>query len=224
MIIHTARHGQPVLDTLPSGSDHEYPPGDFPLSALGRHQAELLGTFLKSEGFHGKVFSSPYLRTMETASIVAETCGLSVFPEPRIQERLFYPEPPCPGLNREELKKLFANLDPAAELEYPWIIPKGIEQMEDVGLRVHSFLDDLLADPPGSDVLLIGHGATVHTIMQDLADRAGFSGDVGRTWNCAVGSFEADPDGTIRLLRTLYADFIPVESITSNRLRWSDLA
>ena len=222
MIIHTARHGQPLPDNLPSGSDNEYPPGDYPLSALGRHQAELLGTFLKSEGFHGKIFSSPYLRTMETASIVAEACGLSVFPEPRIQERLFYPEPPCPGLDREDLKKLFANFDPAAELEYPWIIPKGIESMEDVGLRVRSFLDDLLADPSGGDVLLIGHGATVNAIMQDLSDRAGFSGNAGRPWNCAVGSFEANPDGTVRLLRPLYIDFIPLESITSNRIRLVD--
>lgn len=224
MIIYISRHGQPVLDDIPSGVDHEFPPGDYPLSPLGKYQAKLLGAFLKSEGFHGKVISSPYARTMETASIVAEVCGLSVFVEPRIQERRFYPEPSCPGLNLDELRKIFSNIDPIAELKYPWMVPGGVESVENVMFRVDSFLEELLANPPDSDILLMGHGATVSALMRNLADRAGFSGELGRGWNCAVGSFEADSDGTIRILKPLYVDFIPLDCITSNRIHRGDQA
>ena len=43
MIIRFARHGQPALDGMPQGSNHEFPPGDFALSKLGVQQAEFLG-------------------------------------------------------------------------------------------------------------------------------------------------------------------------------------
>lgn len=222
MIIHIARHGQPALNGLPPGTDHEFPPGDYPLSALGLHQAELLGGFLKAEGFHGKIISSPYLRTMETASVVGSVCGLSVFMDPRFQERRFYLEPPCTGSTLEELRHRFSNIDPTAELQFPWIIPGGIEPRENVLDRVNSLLEDLLSDPSGCDVLLVGHGASVSAAMQNLGARADFTGNLGSSWNCAIGTFEVGSAGTIRLRRTLYIGYMPTEFITSNLKHWGD--
>ena len=222
MIIHIARHGQPALPGLPPGTNHEFPPGDYPLSALGLHQAELLGGFLKAEGFRGKIISSPYLRTMETASAVGLVCGLSIFMDPRFQERRFYPEPPCTGSPLEELRHRFPNIDPAAELRFPWIIPGGIEPRENVWTRVNSLLEDILSDPSGCDILLVGHGATVSAAMQNLGDRADFTDSLGYDWNCAVGTFEVESSGTIRLRRTFYIDYMPTECITSNLRHWGD--
>ena len=71
MKFYVTRHGQVAEDAEYFG-DVAYPKGDMPLSKLGREQAELLGNRLRDEGFSGKIFSSPYLRTMETADIIAE--------------------------------------------------------------------------------------------------------------------------------------------------------
>ena len=103
MIVRFARHGQPALEGMPRGINYEFPPGDHPLSLLGRRQAEFLGRHLRECGFRGSIISSPYARTAETADIVAEICGAKVYFEPRLQEMRFYPDPPCPGLTLEEL-------------------------------------------------------------------------------------------------------------------------
>ena len=77
MILYITRHGQPALEGMKPGADYELPDGDYSLSALGREQAEFLGRHLKKENFDGIIISSPYARTMETASAAAAICGMS---------------------------------------------------------------------------------------------------------------------------------------------------
>ena len=131
MIIRLARHGQPALEDMPKGANYEFPDGDYVLTPLGREQARLLGKHLKKCGFQGKVLSSPYARTMETASIAAAVCGLEVTPDPGLQEMRFYPEPPCPGLTLAEMRKNYPNIAPDAVLKHPWMVEKGPEEVQD---------------------------------------------------------------------------------------------
>ncbi|MFR6032284.1 MAG: histidine phosphatase family protein [Bacilli bacterium] len=70
-----ARHAQ-----RPSG-------GDPSLSKLGREQAQMLAERIKSIGFDGKIYVSPYLRTVETGVAIARLFGQKVLLEPSIQER-----------------------------------------------------------------------------------------------------------------------------------------
>lgn len=73
-----------------------------PLSAKGRRQADRLGGFLVSTGCRADVIvSSPKVRAVETAEIVARALGLTV----RIDERLAY------GFGLGELATLLAELD-----------------------------------------------------------------------------------------------------------------
>ena len=85
MKFYVTRHGQVAEDSEYFG-DVAYPKGDMPLSKLGREQADLLGKRLRDEGFSGKIFSSPYLRTMETADIIAKITGSQVYPTPALHE------------------------------------------------------------------------------------------------------------------------------------------
>lgn len=225
MILYIARHGQPALEGTASGANFEFPAGDYCLSALGRLQAAFLGLFLRARGFGGcKIISSPYSRTMETASIIAGICGSEIRPEPRIQEKLFYPEPVCPGLTLEEMRRYFPGVAPDARLAYPWITQKGPEEIEQIRARTDLFLEEFLSDVPSGDVLLVAHGASTGTLNLELARRAEFTGDLGYGWNCAVSSFEVTPAGKVRALEMTCFDFMPLDCVTSNRRRYGEEA
>ena len=86
MTVYITRHGQISNESGYLG-DVNYPKGDMPLSEMGREQARLLGKRLKAVGFCGKIFTSPYMRTRETASIIAEQVGAEqIIPLPELSE------------------------------------------------------------------------------------------------------------------------------------------
>lgn len=222
MIIRFARHGQPALEGMSKGANYEFPPGDYVLSPLGRKQAEFLGEHLKKIGFKGKVISSPYARTAETASIAAQVCGLDIYFEPRIQEMRFYPEPPCPGLTIEELRRSYNNVAFDAVLEYPWMTPGGAEQMEAVQTRVNAYVEDLISNPPAEDILLFGHGASVQALKLNFYQRCGYTGKDLHNWNCSLSGFEVSSSGVARMIEVARFDFIPPEYVTSNKRLYGD--
>lgn len=225
MIIYLTRHGQPAVDQMKPGSDYEFPDGDYLLTALGQEQAAYLGKHLKSRNFSGKIISSPYARTMETASIVAGICGVTVFTEARFQEKRFAPGPKCPGMTLEELKERYPNVDPAATLPSPWILPQGPEETwEEVMARVYSFLDELIAEPPAPEVLLVGHGASIGATVRYVLDKTGFTGDRGYNWNASLSCFEVDEKGRLSVREFHRIDFMPLEKVTSNRRVYGDPA
>ena len=221
MILRFARHGQPSLAGMPSGSNHELPPGDYQLSELGFRQAHYLGKHLKNEGFHGRIISSPYARTAQTADVVAGECGLVFYLEPRLQEMRFYPDPPCPGMTIEELHAYCPHTAPDAALDWPWLTPGGVEALDCVRARVDKYVEELLADPPADDVLLIGHGASVQSLKWNLFERCGYQGADRHNWNCSISRFDITPDG-VRMVELARCDFMPVEVITSNKRLFGD--
>ena len=222
MIIRFARHGQPALEGMPKGANHEFPPRDYVLSPLGRQQAEFLGGHLKKIGFRGKVISSPYVRTVETASIAAGICGLDIYLEPRIQEMRFYEEPPCPGMKLEELRVAFPNIAADAELVYPWMTPGGAEVLDTVRARVDKYVEELIADPPADDVLLVGHGASLQSLKWNFYERSGYTGKDHHNWNCSMSTFEVDRSGKAKMIEIARYDFMPLEYVTSNKRLFGD--
>ncbi|MBQ9755653.1 MAG: histidine phosphatase family protein [Lentisphaeria bacterium] len=223
MILRITRHGQPALADMPKGANYELPDNDYVLTPLGREQAEFLGNRLKKENFKGRIISSPYARTMETASIIGAICGVTVSPEPRFQERLFYDDAVCPGMTMEELRSNYPNIAPEATLAHPWIVLKGPEPAEDVEKRVWNFLDELLAAPPAEDILLAGHGASVGAATRYLVEKANYTGNCGISFNAAVCIFEICDDGSVKLIEPWNTDHIPVEKVTSNKRSYAEV-
>ncbi len=222
MIIRFARHGQPALEGMPQGSNHEFPPGDFALSQLGVMQAEFLGRHLKEIGFKGMMIASPYVRTAQTAAIAAQVCGLQFYLEPRIQEMRFYPEPPCPGMTIDELRAAFPNVADDAQLPYPWMTPGGVEELADVRKRVDKYVDELLAAPPAEDILLIAHGASLQSLKWNFYARSGYTGKDKHNWNCSLSTFSADASGKAEMIEVARYDFMPLEFVTSNKRLFGD--
>ena len=221
MIIRFARHGQPALAEMPKGLDYELPAGDYVLTPKGRDQARCLGKHLKSIGFNGKIISSPYARTAETADIVAEECGMKFYLEWRIQERRFYPDQTCPGMTLEEERRFYSHLAEDAELKYPWML-KDLEELSDVCARVDAYVEELIADPPADDVLLLGHGASLQALKWNFFKRSGYTGKDNHNWNCSISGFEVNSDGSAKMLELARFDFMPLDLVTSNKRFYGD--
>lgn len=159
------RHGQiaPEADFV---GNHLYPAGEDPMSDLGREQAALLGKRLKEQGFKGKILSSPYMRTLETADIIAGITGLTVIPFAPIRE-IFKTEQQIKdykGLTLDEMRKKYKNIDPEITLDYPWWTP-DIENEDEVLERINkgiALAESLYGD---EEILFVGHGASTNALI-----------------------------------------------------------
>ena len=204
------RHGQVDRSAKFFEGNHLYTVGEFPLSELGREQARLLGERLKAEGFKGKILASPYLRTMETANIIAGILGLKVIPFALLHETTY--ELDFVGKTIDELREIFDNVDENATLEYPWWpnFTETVEQVDERGVRTMELAERLYPDEP---ILYVGHGASVHGLSYAYKVNT----DVPPwLYNCALTYV----DSTDKDFRKIHCDssHIPYEMTTSNQL------
>lgn len=222
MIFYITRHGQPLVPgTESGGEDPDYPPGDPPLSDLGREQARRLGQRLKAAGFAGRIYASPYRRTTETAHGIAGVLETVVWPEPAIRE---YTGPNIynfQGATLETLRSQFPRIAPEAELTYPWWTLEQEttderKQRPGVEARVRAFLEPRIA-AGGEDILLVGHGASCHAAIQYgrrlVTEEPEWPPVVG--WNCSLTALRlSSPAKFILLGDTAHLE---PHQVTSNR-------
>lgn len=222
-MIYLARHGQPYIPgTEDATGDPDYPPGDPPLSELGREQARRLGERLLSLGFSGSIYASPYRRTFETADVIAEVLGTTVFPEPAIREYTGPAIVSFRGATLEELRAAYPRLDRAARLSHPWWTLEPEEPDESrkrpaVTARVGGFIESLLPQEEGTDALLVGHGASVGAAIRLFMERIPLEEQpsIGTDWNCALTTLRYHPRAGLDHL--FCVDHLLPEQVTSNR-------
>ena len=127
MKLYITRHGQVAnIDSMTAEEKAEFRFGEPPLSQLGREQAALLGKRLKELGFKGKILSSPLIRTLETASIIAEITDSVIYPVAALHE-IFSTEKMVEeyrGYAIEEIKKRFPRVFSDAFLPEKWWVKK----------------------------------------------------------------------------------------------------
>ena len=205
------RHAQ-VIHNAKFIDSHLYPDGEYPLSELGREQAALLGKRLKAQGFKGKILASPYMRTLETADIIAKETGLFVIPFAPLRE-IFRKEEQIAkyqGLTLAEMREKYSRIDPNAKLEYPWWTP-DIETNGEVLERMREAIK--IADESFGDeeILFVGHGASAN----GLTLAYGIEKTVYPfTFNCALSYI--DPENSS--ISPVFCDtaHLPYEKTTSN--------
>ena len=223
MIVHITRHGQ-VLPSGPETWSHaDYPPGDMPLSDLGRCQAHLLGLRLRDDGFNGQIYSSPYLRTIETACGVADVVDATVIPAAPMREivKRDGQMDGFTGLTPQGLRDVHPRVRPPDAFDAHWWTATA-ETDDDVEARVAPFVDaliqrDVTGDAP--DCLLVGHGASTGGVIHHLLRRCAPDqiGPPEPGWNASLTSFRCDGgSGRVDLLRRLDTDHLPEDAITSN--------
>lgn len=215
MILHITRHGH-VFPAEPGESENtDYRRGDPSLSRLGREQALLLGKRLRKLGFDGRIYSSPYRRSIETAQIIAEVVDTEVAPEARFREYVNLEDDMTGfrGATGHELRAEFSRVRVGTQFPDLWWTSTA-ETGEDVEARVASLVDEL-ADA-SSDALLVGHGATLggatRHVLRNFAPARLNTQPPG--WNCALTSFQMSP--VFQVIQLADTAHLPPEAVTSN--------
>lgn len=153
-----ARHGS-RLDFIDLNWFNEAErPYDPPLAAEGEIQAQELGQKLKSAPI-AHIFASPFLRTVQTAHIIADILDLPLKLEAGLSEWLnpdwMSTKPEI--LPLETLKESYLRIDTSYQSH---LIPQYPETEEQLNQRVSSTAKHLVNNF-SEDILIIGHSASV---------------------------------------------------------------
>ncbi|CDW60860.1 His Phos 1 domain containing protein [Trichuris trichiura] len=150
-------------------------PDDSPLAAKGHVQAFEAARRLQNEKIH-YIFSSPFLRCVQTANYVADATGLTIKIEHGLSEVLnVFP----PGHKRiDELKKEFPNVDRSYT---SFVIPDAAEHNDfdcfgRVGMAVSKIVENYTSDPDSVSILLVGHGASIAGVIKHLTGQTRYVG------------------------------------------------
>lgn len=200
MTFYVTRHGQ--VAPKENYGDVQFPAGDPPLTKIGSEQAEHLADFMKEIGFCGKIYSSPYARTMETAEIIADRTGSVIVPCAFMREILKTQEAAdelC-GMTMEELKVRYRHVVDEGLLPYPWW-NKHFDTEEDVLARVSRGFTEL---NPQEDTMFVGHGASAGHLIQFLKipEKQG-----RRLYNCSLSSLDTEHAEHCRYLETAHLPY-----------------
>lgn len=153
-----ARHGNRLDFVNPEWFDSAERRYDPPLSEDGFIQAKQLGQRLKSENIC-HIFSSPFLRTIQTANEIAEILDLPLKLEAGLSEwhNLNWMTETPETHPQELLEKQFPRIDWNYDSR---VIPSYPESEEELYRRTAATARNLIAEF-AEDILLVGHGASV---------------------------------------------------------------
>jgi probable phosphoglycerate mutase len=134
------------------------------LSADGRSQAERLAVRVRDHSISA-IYSSPLLRAVETARIIATGCGL----EPRLSDGLReIHHGHWEGLTRQEVETGFAAEYAAWEEDPFTFAPEGGESGVSVLARALPALREIVVRQAGLNVLAVSHKATIRLLLSSL--------------------------------------------------------
>ena len=215
MKIYITRHGQVDLETKYWNGDVNLPIGEAILSELGKQQAVLVGKRLKELGFSGKILSSPFVRTMQTAELIAKETGSEIWPTDWMHE-IFRDEDAVrhyKGYTLTELRRICKHIAEDAQLKYPWWTLSPEDKII-VQKRIARGIDRLLKEQAEEEVLLVGHAASAgaaHNYLQ-------LGGE--HTWNCCLGMYDSEhPDNNFGR----DVSFIPEHMVSANAVMAMDI-
>ena len=170
------RHGE----SIGNAEKRHQGQADYPLTELGREQCRQLGEHWKAAEIHfDRIIASPLKRARETAEILQGYLELEPAFNPLLMER---DNGKLAGLTHQEALE---TLPPPAFVPLYQPIAETGESLWELYLRAGQALNELLAHPPGS-TLVVGHGAQfnmmIHAIL-GLAPEPNFQGPYFRLAN-----------------------------------------
>lgn len=159
------RHGNREDFLDPNWHKNAERPHDPSLSPDGEKQAHEVGLSLQDQPVN-RIFASPFLRTMQTASAIAEVLDLPVHLEPGLGETLpGLTEPPSLlGVTerRERFQRLTSAHEPVHQRTYP-------ESEEESFLRTAETIQALADRYPGENLLFVSHASPIAGAVRGLA-------------------------------------------------------
>jgi len=151
---------------------------DIGLNELGRRQAQYLAQELTDVELDA-VYSSDLSRAQATAAAVAATHDLEVNLDPRLRERSFGS---WEGLTREDISAFPAGSRHDGETD------------DEVRVRVLAAVEEIAANHPGEQVLVVSHGGALNTLWHHALGVR-----VERWANCAVYKLAVGDDGFVEI-------------------------
>ncbi|HEY9724258.1 MAG TPA: histidine phosphatase family protein, partial [Oscillatoriaceae cyanobacterium] len=197
------RHGQSTANALGIGQGR----ADYPLSELGRRQAELTAAHVATLSPVAAVYTSPLSRAAETAAAIARALAHT----PRLVDDLVEIDiGALSGHTWDDMRALqpeaFAAYDAAeARGEHPRnneLIP-GWEPIHSIVVRVWNAIAAIAGAHAGERVVVVAHGGVLNAFLTQLLD-----GDACEVpWrhsstNCAISRLVLAPDGPEALCLT----------------------
>jgi len=153
------RHGQSTGDL----EDRHEGPADFPLSEWGHQQAYHISRYIYREHPLDYLISSPLLRAVRTAEIIAEPLQLPVYTASELTERN---NGKLAGMSRHEAMEKYP-YPPQGRRYYEPIY--GGESELAMRNRVEHFFARLCAEPPGKRVGIVTHGPVISMLFRCFA-------------------------------------------------------
>ncbi len=185
-MIYLVRHGQ----TAKNKANVLQGRSDVPLNDAGREQAEQVRDLFAAAGIHfDKVYTSPLIRAVQTAKIIA---GEAV---PRtVEERLIEMDyGPYEGMDLSspapEVLTVFKDFvhQPA---------PDGMEPLQEVVSRLGAFLEEIREESRDQNILISTHAIAMKGGLEYLTPASQGSYWSKYIGNCAVYVTEISSDGT----------------------------
>lgn len=146
--IYLIRHGQ-----------KENKPGDPPLTALGIKQAKATATYIHTHNIHS-IYTSPFLRTKQTAEIIAKQFQLPVIPDERLKERLNW------GDRKNETFNEFWNEWQKTDIDRTYKPLYGKSSTQN-GLEMKNFLATMVSNHNQS-IVIVTHGGTIGDLLRTI--------------------------------------------------------
>lgn len=190
-MLYIVRHGQTAKNKamlLQGRSDQ-------PLNEVGREQARRIAGLLREMGIvFDRVYSSPLIRAVETAEIIA-ACGGSGSAQALVStdERLIEMDyGPYEGMDLT---------DPAPEViaffkDFAGTpAPDGMEQLPEVVARTGGFADEIIDEARSGNVLIATHAIAMKGILEYLTPDSNGSYWSKYIGNCEVYAVDVTDDG-----------------------------
>jgi len=148
--IYLVRHGE-------YENPHYRVPGrgpGFPLSDRGRRQVALVANYMQSRHI-AVLYSSPIVRTRQTAEIISAAVNLPIV----FDERLLEVGTNLEGTSMTDMDAIGGNV------YTPELHEKGAESIEDLVARLNGFIVEKRTEHEGKEILCISHGDPIRFIV-----------------------------------------------------------
>lgn len=194
------RHGFSVANNEQRFAGHS----DFPLTDLGKQQAERCAEALKNEHID-VIYASDLSRAFETALPVATSHGLEVIPHKGLRE-IFAGK--WEGKTFDELDREYSESFGIWKKDLGQAHPDGGESVAELFSRVISTLEDIAKAEEGKTVCIATHATPIRSVC--VAAAGGKAEDMSKiTWtpNASISLFEYE-NGTFTAVQTGIVDHL----------------
>ena len=184
-MIYIIRHGQ----TEKNRANVLQGRSDIPLNDSGRQQAEKVKDHFMKAGIHfDLVYTSPLIRAVQTAAIIAE--GIPQVKDERLIEMDYGPYEGMDLTNpAPKVLEFFRDFvhNPA---------PNGMEPLQAIVVRLGSFLEEIREEAAEKNILISTHAIAMKGALEYLTSDSGGSYWSKFIGNCAVYTSEITTEGS----------------------------